>query len=165
MADNTLRNKYFIKTSVDGQYADIASLVNGARILEIKGILDQGKAVNIYTAQWIDSQTEDFLITTVDENEHPVVIRENADISITFIVGERYKVGSSTIDVAEQHDLLISKLTSSDVWIKTLYANKVAHCVALDSYSPTTIKLQRGRNSYIMGTVKLHILEAVTDAS
>lgn len=152
-----LENKYFIKTSQNGTFVDISALVVGCRILEIKGMFDQGKPVNIYTAQWIDQQDEDFLITKVDGNDNPVVIRENVDIEITFIVGNRYT--SANIDVATQHDLFISRMTNSDIWIKSAYSNKVAHCVCLEGYEPTTIKLQRGEKSYMMGTLKLHTLD------
>lgn len=161
MAETTLTNKYYVKTTASGTYADVTTLVDGVRVLEINGMLDQGKAVNVYTAQWIDSQTEDFLITKVDDNDRPVVVRENPDISITFIVGDKY--ASSTIDTRVAHDTFVSMLTSSDVWVASTYTNKEAHCMALDSYSPTTIKLHRGEKSYIIGTIKLHVLDTITN--
>ena len=161
MADTTLTGKYYIKTTASGAYSDVTTLVNGVRVLEIKGMFDQGKAVNVYTAQWIDSQTEDFLIAKEDTSHNPIVVRENPDISITFIVGNKY--ATSTIDVATNHDAFVSLLTSKDVWVLSTYANKIAHCMALESYSPTTINLQRGNKSFIIGTIKLHVLETMSN--
>lgn len=31
--------------------------------------------------------------------------------------------------------------------------------IALEGYKPTTIKLQRGRNSFILGTITMHNIE------
>ena len=163
MADTTLTGKYYVKTTASGTYADVTTLVDGVRILEIKGMFDQGKTVNVYTAQWIDSQTEDFLITKEDSSHNPIVVRENPDISITFIVGNKY--ASNTIDVVTKHDLFVSTMTSKDVWVHSTYTGKVAHCMALESYSPTTTNLQRGGKSYIIGTIKLHVLETITNYS
>ena len=152
-----LKNKYFIKNSEINDYQDITTLFDGVRILKIDGFEEQGKPVNIYTAHWIDNQTEDFQIATLDEHNNPVVIRENPDIEITFIVGNRYAEGG--IDVREQHDEFVSFLTDSDVYVFSTYTLKEAHCVCLESYKPTTEKLQRQGNSYIMGTIRLHVLE------
>lgn len=157
MADNTLKNKYFIKKSISGTFTDITTLVDGVRILEVKGMFDEGKAINVYNAQWVNSQTEDFMITKTSNLGVPIVVRENADISITFIVGNRYT--NNTIDVAEQHEYFIRHFMDKDIWILSSYTNRSAHCMALDSYSPTTTKLHRGGDSYILGTIKLHMLE------
>lgn len=152
-----LKNIYFIKTAENGTYQDVTTLVDGVRILKIDGFFDKGEPVNIYTAQWIDGQDEDFMITTLDDNEQPVVIRKNTDLSVTFIVGQKY--ASAQIDVATQHDTFVNHLTNSDVWLKSLYADKEVHCVCLENYSPTLIKLQRGSKSYMMGTITLHTLD------
>lgn len=161
---NDLKNKYFVKKTEGGSWNDFTTLFDGVRILKITGFLEKGKPVNIYTEQWIDSQEEDFMITTLDGNENPIVIRENVDIEITFIIKQKY--ATSTIDVLSTHDTLVNYLTGSDVWIKTSYVgNKYVHCVCLDEYKPTTIKLQRGENSWIMGTIKLHTLDTPIDES
>lgn len=153
-----LSGKYFVKTTADGQYTDITTLVDGVRILSVGGMLSKGKAVNIYNEQWVNSQEEDFLIADEDEFGNPLVIRENIDIDVTFIVGQRY--ASTDIDVCEVHDAFISMLTGSDLWLRSAYTKKEVHCACLGDYAPTTVKLSRGDNSIILGTIKLHTLDA-----
>ena len=156
---NNSSNRYFVKNTSDGVFADITTLFDGVAVLKVDGMLAKGKPVNVYTAQWIDSQEEDFLITTLDEHDNPVVIRENVDLEITFIVRQKYATG--TINVQSVHDNFVDYMTGGDVWIKSSYlGNKYVHCVCLKEYKPTTIMLERGANSYIIGTLTLHTLEA-----
>lgn len=157
---NDLTGKYFCKTEENGKYIDITKLVNGVRILKIDGMNAQGEPVNIYTAQWVDEQEEDFMITKTDASLNPVVVRKNVDIEITFIVSPRY--ATSPIETLIQHDRFVELMTYKDIWIKSLYTNKETHCVCLEQYEPTTTKLQRGNNSYMMGTLKLHTLDKVS---
>lgn len=153
---------YQVKNTTNGVFQNISTLFDGVQILKVDGMLAKGKPVNIYTAQWINSQDEDFLITTLDSNNNPIVIRENVDIDITFIVRQKYATG--TIDVQTVHDSFVAYMTNSDVWIKSSYVgNKYVHCVCLKEYKPTTIKLHRNNdNSYAMGTITLHCLDAPT---
>lgn len=155
---NDLIGKYFVKRSSGAQFQDVTSLYDGVRVLSVTGVASKGKAVNVYNVQWMDSQNEDFMITTDDGN----IVRENVDIEITFLVHQRYAV--NTIDVKRQHDLFVNYLTQKDVWIKTAYQNNaIAHCVCLDGYEPTTMKLKRDNNaSYALGTIKLHCLQRIT---
>lgn len=154
-----LKGVYYIKNTQNGQWTDITTLFDGVRVLKIDGFMARGKAVNIYTAKWIDSQEEDFMITTLDEHENPIVVRENVDIEVTFIVKQKY--ATNTIDVLTQSEAFVNYMTNSDVWIKTGYVgNKYVHCVCLDEYKPTTTKLNRGTDSWVMGTIKLHTLDA-----
>lgn len=156
---NDSRNRYFVKNTEEGTFQDITSLFDGVAVLKVDGMLAKGKPVNVFTQQWIGSQEEDFLITTLDEHDNPVVIRENVDLEITFIVRQKYATG--TINVQSVHDNFVDYMTGSDVWIKSSYlGNKYVHCVCLKEYNPTTIMLERGANSYIMGTLTLHTLEA-----
>ena len=155
---NESSNRYFIKNTESGTFQDITSLFDGVAILKMDGFLSKGKPINIYTAQWIDEQEEDFAITKVDVSENPVVIRENTDIELTFIIRQKY--ASSTINILSAHDNFTSYMTNTDVWLKTSYVgNKYVHCVCLSDYKPTTVKLDRGYNSYIMGTITLHTLD------
>lgn len=158
---NELKGKYYIKNKPNGTYTDVTELFDGVRILTIKGFFDQGETTNVYNAQWVNSQTEDFIIPDTDENDEPIVVRKNMDIEITFIVGQRY--ASETIDAAKRHDQFIRYLTNSDVWILSKYAKKKVRCMNLESYSPTVAKLCRGDKSFMMGTIKLHMLEMPTD--
>lgn len=158
MANNDLRGVYYIKNTQNGTFRDITALFDGVRVLEVSGVAAKGKAVNVYTAQWMDSETEDFMITT----NNGTIIRENVDIQVTFIVHQRY--ASNTIDVKTQHDNFVNYLTNKDVWIRTGYQNNViAHCVCLDGYEPTTMKLKRNSEAnYALGTIKLHCIQSIT---
>lgn len=160
MANNS-SGRYFVKNTENGTFQDITTLFNGVAILKLTGMDGKGKPVNIYQAQWVNSQREDFMITTLDENNNPVVIRENVDIEITFIVRQKY--ATTTIDVQTVHDNFTNYMTNSDVWVKSSYlGNKYVHCVCLKEYKPTTTKLDRADNSYMMGTITLHTLDAPT---
>ena len=152
--------KYFIKNTADGTYTDVTTLHDGVNILAVEGLDSRGKALNIFTQQWIDSQIEDFLITTLDTNGNPVVIRENVDIKVVFCVGQRY--ADAAIDTQTVYDSFVDYMTNSDVWIASRYVGKQVHCVALEKVDPKTIKLHRGSNTYILGELTLHTLEKPT---
>lgn len=155
---------YQVKNSENGTFQNIETQFDGVRILKMDGFLELGKPVNIYTAQWVNEQAEDFLITTTNQSNAPVVIRENTDIQVTFIVGKRYANGN--IDTMAQHDAFVQYMTNSDIWIKSGYVgNKYVHCVCLSAYKPTTVKLGRGNDSYILGTLTLHTLDAPQTSS
>ena len=156
---NNSANRYFVKNSESGTFQDITSLFDGVAILKVDGMLAKGKPVNIYTAQWVNSQNEDFLVTSFDSNDNPIVVRENVDIEISFIIRQKYASGA--IDVCSVHDSFVEYMTGSDVWIKSSYVgNKFVHCVCLKEYKPTTVKLERGDKSYIMGTITMHCIDA-----
>jgi hypothetical protein len=156
---NYSKNRFFVKNTQSGTFQDITTMFNGVAVLKLDGMLAKGEPVNVYTAQWIDSQQEDFMITTLDNSDNPVVIRKNVDLELTFIVRQKYATG--TIDVQTVHDNFVDYITGSDVWLKSSYVgNKYVHCVCLKEYKPTMVKLGRGDNSYIMGTITFHCLDA-----
>ena len=156
---NHSSNRFFAKNTESGTFQDITTMFDGVAVLKLDGMLAKGEPVNIYTAQWIDSQQEDFLITTLDGSDNPIVVRKNVDLELTFIVRQKYATG--TIDVQTVHDNFVDYITGSDVWLKSSYVgNKYVHCVCLKEYKPTMVKLGRGDNSYIMGTITLHCLDA-----
>ena len=156
---NHSSNRFFAKNTESGTFQDITTMFDGVAVLKLDGMLAKGEPVNVYTAQWIDSQQEDFMITTLDGSDNPVVVRKNVDLELTFIVRQKYATG--TIDVQTVHDNFVDYITGSDVWLKSSYVgNKYVHCVCLKEYKPTTVKLGRGDNSYIMGTITLHCLDA-----
>jgi hypothetical protein len=158
---NYSNNRFFVKNTQSGTFQDITTLFNGVAVLKLDGMLAKGEPVNIYTAQWIDSQQEDFMITTLDGSNNPVVVRKNVDLELTFIVRRKY--ATTNINVQTVHDNFVDYITGSDVWLKSSYVgNEYAHCVCLKEYNPTTVKLGRGDNSYIMGTITLHCLDAPT---
>ena len=155
---NELRDKYFVRKSVNDAWEDITTKFDGVKVLSITDFNTRGKSVNIYNAQWITelTQNEDYAVGTEDGQGNPVVLRENIDISITFIVGNKY--ATNAIDVVQVHDAFVDYITDGALYIKSKYTNKEVRCVCLDEYKPTTEKLQRGNNSWIMGTLKLHTL-------
>lgn len=155
-----ITGKYLAKNTANGSYADITTLFDGVVVLAVEGFDSLGKALNVYSAQWIDSQTEDFLITTRDENDNPVVIRENVAIKVVFAVSQRY--ADTTIDPQGVYDSFLAYLTGSDVWIASRYFGKQVHCFAQDKVDPKTVKLHRGGNSYLLGEITLHTLEKPT---
>ena len=156
---NHSSNRFFAKNTESGTFQDITTMFDGVAVLKLDGMLAKGEPVNVYTAQWIDSQQEDFMITTLDGSDNPVVVRKNVDLELTFIVRQKYATG--TIDVQTVHDNFVDYITGSDIWLKSSYVgNKYVHCVCLKEYKPTTVKLGRGDNSYIMGTITLHCLDA-----
>jgi hypothetical protein len=156
---NNSSNKYFVKNDESGVWEDITTKFQGVAVLSLSGLSSQGKPINIFTQQWIDSQEEDFLITTLDNQNNPVVIRENTNIDITFLIKQKY--ANVTIDVANVHDEFISYMTGSDIWLKSSYlGNKYVHCVCLSEYKPTNMKLGRGNQSFAIGTLSFHCLEA-----
>lgn len=158
---NHSSNRFFAKNTESGTFQDITTMFDGVAVLKLDGMLAKGEPVNVYTAQWVNSQQEDFMITTLDSNDNPVVVRKNVDLELTFIVRQKYATG--TIDVQTVHDNFVDYITGSDVWLKSSYVgNKYVHCVCLKEYKPTTVKLGRGDNSYIMGTITLHCLDAPT---
>ena len=158
---NNLYSKYYVKNTENGTFTDIATLFSGVGILKIDGLNAKGEPINIYNAQWQNSQREDFMITNFDEKGNPVVIRKNTDIDITFIVRQKY--ANSQIDVLTQHDAFVNYMTNSDVWIKSkYYGGKQVHCICLKEYKPSAQKLFRGDNSYMMGTITLHSLDSPT---
>ena len=158
---NHSSNRFFAKNTESGTFQDITTMFDGVAVLKLDGMLAKGEPVNVYTAQWIDSQQEDFMITTLDSSDNPVVVRKNVDLELTFIVRQKYATG--TIDVQTVHDNFVDYITGSDIWLKSSYVgNKYVHCVCLKEYKPTTVKLGRGDNSYIMGTITLHCLDAPT---
>ena len=152
---NDLTNKYFVRKG-SGTWFDVTSMFNGVRVLKVSGFLKRGKPVNIYTAQWVNEQEEDFMVTKV-VNGTPVVVRENIDLELTFVVRQKY--ATNTIDVMQVHENFVNYMTSGDVWVKSSYVgNLCAHCVALEEYEPTVVKLQRGEDSWVLGTLRLHTL-------
>lgn len=153
MASSTL-GKYKIKNTSAGEWVNPPA---GVHILNVDGFDSLGKALNVYIEQWMDGSV-DFEIAMMDgDNSTPVIVRENVDITVVFIVGQRYT--ETQIDTQTQYDAFVSYMTSTDVWIASTYTNKKVHCVCIDGVSPRTVKLKRGNNSYILGEIKLKALE------
>lgn len=161
MANNSSRNRYFAKNSELGTFRDLTTMFDGLAVLKLTGLSSKGKPINIYTEQWFDNQGEDFMITSHDGNNNPVVVRENVNIELTFIIRQKY--ATITRNLLTVHDSFIAYMTNTDVWLKSSYmGNKYVHCVCLTEYKPTVMNLERGDNSYIMGTITLHTLDAPT---
>ena len=148
-----ITNKYFVKNTASGSFVDVTTLFDGVNILSVEGFDSRGKALNVYYEQWITGGT-DFMITS----NNGQIVRENVDIKVVFIVGQRY--ANSTIDTQSVYDAFVDYMTNTDVWIKSAYVGKQVHCVATDKIEPKTIKLHRGSDSYILGEIQLNTLES-----
>jgi hypothetical protein len=147
MAD--IATKYYVRRG-NQEFATIASLFGGVRILKIEGMTGVGSAKNIYTASWVNSQSEDYMV--VGDS----VGRENVDINITFIVSNKY----GAVDVRQQHDAFVAYMTDGELYLKSDYIGRTLLCVCLKDYKPTTEHLKRtGNNDYIIGTITLHALD------
>ena len=150
-----ITNKYFVKNTANGSFADVTTLFDGVNILSVEGFDSRGKALNVYVEQWIDGGT-DFMITSNNGR----IVRENVSIKVVFVVGHRY--ANSTIDTQTVYDSFVDYMTNTDVWIKSMYVGKQVHCVAIDKVEPKTVKLKRGANEYILGEIPLQTLGAPT---
>ena len=150
-----ITNKYFVKNTANGSFVDVTNLFNGVNILAVDGFDSRGKALNVYVEQWITGGT-DFMITS----NNGQIVRENVDIKVVFIVGQRY--ANSTINTQTVYDSFVDYMTNTDVWIKSAYVGKQVHCVCIDKVEPKTVKLHRGGNSYILGEIQLNTLESPT---
>ena len=155
---NDLTGKYFVKNTENADYTDFATLFDGLRILKIDGFTAKGQAKNVYTASWEYDEEEDFAIVMQDDEDPVKIIRECTDLDITFIIKGSY--ATNTIDAQRQHLAFVDYMTNTDVWVKSAYQNNLeVHCVCMKDYKPTTEKYQRGTNSYVMGTISMHMLE------
>lgn len=150
-----IKNKYFVKNTINGNFTDVTNLFQGVNILAVEGFNARGKSINTYVEQWVTGGT-DFMITS----NNGQIVRENVDIKVVFIVGQRY--ANETIDTQEVYDSFVDYMTNTDVWIKSSYVGKQVHCACIDKVEPKTIKLHRGGNSYILGEIQLNTLETPT---
>lgn len=159
MATRNLVGKYFHGMTESG-LVDFATHP-GVRVLAIDGLDEIGDAVNVYTEQWVDSDTEDYMCTkkkNVNGIEVDDIVRKNVDINLTFIVSQRYT--PDTINVQEVYDDLVSTLCyNGAIYLKSLYTNRIAHVVCLKAFKPTAVKLHRGMDSYILVTIPFHCIE------
>lgn len=150
-----IQNKYFLKNTSNGSCTDVTTLFTGVNILAVEGFDARGKALNVYAEQWQDGSV-DFMITS----NNGVIVRENVDIKVVFVVGQRY--ANAAIDTQTVYDRFVDYMTNTDVWVASKYVGKQVHCVAMDKVEPKTIKLQRGVDSYILGEITLKTLEKPT---
>lgn len=163
MARSNLTGKYFYSRN-KSDWSDFTT-TSGVRVLAVEGMDDIGDAVNIYTEQWIDSSVEDYVCTKKKQRtingvavEVDDVVRKNVDINLTLIVSQRYT--DDNIDVQNTYDDIVSNICDNgDIYIKSMYTNRIAHVVCLKSFKPTTVKLHRGVDSYILATIPLHCIE------
>jgi hypothetical protein len=154
-----LIGKYF--HSSDGTTWDDFTNKSGVRVLSIDGFGEIGDAVNVYTEQWVDSEIEDYMCTTKKTEQGTTIdaaVRKNVDINLTFIVSPRYS-DNQGVDVQKTYDDMISSLCYGAIYLKSTYANKIAYVVCLKAVKPTAVKLNRGKDSYIMATIPFHCLK------
>lgn len=159
---NTSKGKYFVKRNDSDSFADITTLFNGVAVLSVDGFNERGEALNVYHEQWIDSQKEDFLVTKKDDNDNDVIIRGNVDLSITLCVSKRYRTGGGNFNEINMYDSLIDYFCNKGAfYLKSTFVNKTAKVVCLSSVKPTSQKLNRDVNGYILVTIPLHVLDEI----
>ena len=164
MSNGNLTGKYFVKRTSSGSWEDVTTKWNGLKILSIGGFGEQGDAENVFTQKWINSQSEDMMITKQDGQGNPIIIRANVDLTVTFIVARRY--ASTTIDEQTIYDSFVKYVCKDgDFYIKSAYVGKYVHVVCLKGFKPTAQRLQRGEKRYILATMTLHCLEDATTVS
>lgn len=154
--EKKLQNAYYLKNTASGSYTDVTTLFDGVNILSVSGMTDRGKSLNVYIEQWQSGET-DFQI--VSDSETPTIVRENIDIQITFVVGPRYASNATNFNAQAVYDSFVDYLCATDVYVKSAYVGKAVHCVNLDGCEPKAVSLQRGTETYILGSIKLHTLE------
>lgn len=157
--NNNLKGKYFVTKNWDDGWEDVAVKFDGLRVLSIDGWNEKGDAVNVFTQQWVDSQIEDVMVTTQDTLLQDVILRQNVDLSMTFIISRRY--ASTTIDEQEVYDAFVDYVCNTGTfYVESSYTNKCAKVICLKGFKPTAQNLHRGNKSYIMATIPLHCVEA-----
>jgi len=160
MSKNEGKGIYYVKRQNDVSWSDITVLFDGVKVLSLEGVNEKGEAVNVYTAQWVNSQTEDFQIAGNS------IIRKNVDIRLTFMVSKRYS-DTANFDTRAAHDAFIAYMVNGGrLSLKTTYMNKVADVVCLKGYAPTTEHIRRSAygdtdESYIIGTIEYHTLSGI----
>jgi len=157
-----LLNKYYLKNTSAGSYVDVTTMFDGVNILAVSGMTERGKALNVYSEQWMTGET-DFQI--VSDSQSPTIVRENVDIEITFVVGPRYATTTTNFNAQSVYDSFVNYMCATDVWVKSAYVGKAVHCVNIDGCEPQTVNLHRGSETYILGSIKMHTLETPSNAS
>lgn len=155
---NQNKGKYFIKIKSNDEWNDMSTLYDGVVVLSISGFNEKGEIKNAYCEQWINSSKEDFMITTKDDEGNDVVVRDNQDLTMTFIAGTRYSTNKN-VDTQTAYDNFVDYITKNgSFYIRSMYANKEANVVCLKGVKTTAERLHRGTNSFILATATLHIL-------
>jgi hypothetical protein len=128
-------------------YQTFASRWNGLEILKIDNFDKRGKAKNISTQSWVNSDKEDVHIPDIVYFEQP-------DIDITFYINDFY---DHSVNVEAVHLSFIDYMTTHKYAIKSLYAGSESDFVCVKDYAPTTERLHRsaGQN-VVMGTITVH---------
>lgn len=157
---SNLVGKYYVKNTSSGSWEDVATKFQGVRILSIEGMNAKGSPKNVYTEDWMYNDEEDFEIVMQDSSDTKRIIRDNVDLKITFAVKQKYVTNGTTINVRNVHDTFVAYMTNTDVYVKSVYEDGMhVHCVCMKDYSPTMMKIQRGQNSFALGTLTLHCID------
>jgi hypothetical protein len=150
--------KYYIKRRESDAWRQVEDMFNGLHILNLDGIHGVGESMNVYHEQWIDSESEDFIVTNQIGGED-VVYRANADVKMTFIIASKYQTQQS-MNISEVHSSFVNYVCKGgDFYIKSEYNGLSIHVASFAEYAPTSMRLNRGTNSYILGTMTLHLLD------
>jgi hypothetical protein len=72
---------------------------------------------------------------------------------------------TTDFDESSTYDAFLSYVTDAAVWLKSAYYKKEVHCIAAESFEPSTIRLQRGELSYIIGSVTFSAIDEPKSAA
>ena len=144
-------NTYFIKTGTEA-YADVTVKWPGLHFLKIDKLAAQGKPKNIYTADWVNSNTLDVYVPDI-------VCFESNEIELSFIIWDAH---DHTVDVPRTHEDFISYMTTHKVDIWSKYLGVENSFVCMSEYEPTTVHVSfaPGAN-YILGTLPFHKVNSI----
>ena len=152
----TVANKYLCKQTASGTYTDINLLFDGVKVLKSDGFFSVGKSKNVYQAQWVNSQTEDFLIAH-ESDQSRKIIRENVTIELSFAISQKYT--ETEIDEEEVYAAMCDYFLNGEVYLRSQYAGKDVRVIALEGQEPNAIRLKRNNNNFILASWKFHALE------
>lgn len=141
-----------LKDEAEAAYQDMTVKWPGLVVQSIEGLASRGTPKNIYTAEWVNSNTLD--VDVPDE-----VFYEAGDIEITFYISD---FQDHSVDPTVVHKNFIDYMTSKQVSIWSKYLNLANNFVFLYTYEPSSTKLMRppGGN-FIQGTLKLKAINSV----
>ena len=144
-----ITGKYFFKTKETDNWTDFVAYNPYFDILSVKGLDSLGAPMNIFTQQWVNSDSMDVYVPDT-------VHRETNAVEINFIVWNKYSPNATASTISSNHDMIIKQFVGLTWWFKSLYSFRSCQLICQDVYEPTLVHLRpNGELSYITGTLKL----------
>lgn len=115
------------------------------------------KSVEIHFVESYNEESVTTSTTFTATSNGTLYVVESSNTYVTWYV--ETSIENDDYDEQKAYDFFVDYMTGTDIWIKTLYYNKVVHCCSTDIIAPDTTKLQRNNDSYIIGKITFHTLE------